>query len=326
MIYRLLRPSTRTRENAVALLIVLAFLLLLAGITVAYLSRTGTDRQVAHTSFNDAKSDQLARSALDIVVADFKQEMATAGMPPVNANIGPQRSPKPASGSTPIIPNLIRRSVRSDSILAPGIPSRASAVNSTADPSLNGRTVSLSRWNSHYLIPKSNTGDTTSSPITSGFSGPNYWAPDWVMVTRNGPTSFNNWNSSLSDASISNTSFAIGRYAYAVYDEGGLCDANLVGLPSPAPSVTELGRKGSVALADLTGMKTTSGGSTPNPTTVSRIVAWRNYATLQSSGTFPTLSLTPNGSNFLNYFLDTARDFRSVGEYGLQRPNRPELR
>src|SRR5438477_4887366 len=75
MIYLLLRPSARTRENAVALLIVLAFLVLLAGITVAYLTRTATDRQVAHGSFNDAKSNQLARSALDVIVGDLKQEV-----------------------------------------------------------------------------------------------------------------------------------------------------------------------------------------------------------------------------------------------------------
>lgn len=210
MIYRLLRPAARTRENAVALLIVLAFLVLLTGMTVAYLSRTATDRQVAHYSFNDAKSDQLARSALDIIVADFKQEIATAGVPPVNTNIGPQRSPKPAAGSTPLIPNMIRRSIRSDSIPAPAVPSRASAVNSTGDSSLNGRTISISRWNSHYLVPKSNTGDSTSDPITTGFSTPNFWAPDWVIVTRNGPTSFNSWNSNLSDASAANANYAIG--------------------------------------------------------------------------------------------------------------------
>src|ERR1041384_8844230 len=75
MIYFLLRPAARTRENAGALLIVLAFLVLLAGLTVAYLSRTTTDRQVAHGSFNDAKSDHLARSALEIIVADLKQEI-----------------------------------------------------------------------------------------------------------------------------------------------------------------------------------------------------------------------------------------------------------
>src|SRR5258708_36930318 len=77
MIYLLLRPSARTRENAVALFIVLAFLVLLTGLTVAYLSRTGTDRHIAHRSFSDAKSDQLARGALDFVVADLKHEIAT---------------------------------------------------------------------------------------------------------------------------------------------------------------------------------------------------------------------------------------------------------
>src|SRR5258708_15600632 len=148
MIYLLLRPSARTRENAVALLIVLAFLVLLAGLTVAYLSRTGTDRQIAHSSFNDAKSDQMVRSALDIIVSDFKQEIASAGAAPTNANIAPQRSPKPASGSTPAIPNLIRRSVRSDSIPAPAVSSRSSAGNSTADVSLNGRSISLTSGNS----------------------------------------------------------------------------------------------------------------------------------------------------------------------------------
>lgn len=260
MFYSLLRPSAKTPENALALLIVLAFLVLLAGMIVAYLSRTATDRKIAHSSFNDAKSDQLARSALDLIVADFKQEIATGGTPPTNANIAPQRSPRPASGSTPAIPNMIRRSVRSDAITAPAPPSHASTVNSTADVSLNGRSVPLTRWNSHYLIPKSNTGDSTSDPITSGFIGPNYWAPDWVLVTRNGPTSFSSWNSALSDATASNTNYAIGRYAYAVYDEGGLLDANVVGLPSPSPSAAVIARKGSPALADLTGMKITAGG------------------------------------------------------------------
>ena len=312
MTYRLLRPAARTPEHAVALLIVLAFLVLLTGLVVTYLSRTGTERQAAHTSFNNSKSDQLARSALDIIVADFRQEIATAGTPPVNANIGPQRTPKPDSGSTPAIPNLIRRSIRFDTISEPAVPSRASAVNSTTDASLNGRSISLAQWNSHYLVPKSNPNDSTSDPITSGFSGPNYWAPDWVIVTRSGPTSFNSWNASLSDASISNPSYAIGRYAFIVYDEGGLCDANVVGLPSPMPPATEIGRKGGAALADLTAMKLTSGGSTPNPTTISKIVSWRNYATLRTSGIFPNLSPTPNASNFLNYFLDSSRDFRSV--------------
>ena len=311
MIYSLLKSSARSRESAVALVIVLAFIVLLAGVTVAYLSRTTTDRQIAHGAFNDAKAEQLARSALDLIVGDFKQEIAD-GVPIDNSNIMPQRSPKVLPGTTPAIANLIRRSVRSDAISLPAVGSRASAVNSTSDISLNGRSVTLARWNSHYLVPKANTGDSSTDPITSGFDPPQYWAPDWVIVTRNGPVAFNAWSGALADASLTNAGYAIGRYAYAVYDEGGLLDANIVGLPSPFPAVTDLGRKGSTALADLTAMKLTAAGSTPNPITTSKIVAFRNYATLQSSGTFPSLSPVPNPESFLNYFLDKNRDFISV--------------
>src|ERR1700737_5434904 len=118
-------------EQGMALVIVLAFLVLMAGLVVAFLSRTVTGRQIAHGSFNNSKADQLARSALDIVVADFKQEIA-GGVPISNSNVVPQRSPKPPAGSTPVIANLVRRSVRADAISAPpAVPSRASAVNST---------------------------------------------------------------------------------------------------------------------------------------------------------------------------------------------------
>ncbi len=304
---RLFSPNRR----GAALIIVLAFVIILGGIVVGYLSRTITNRQLAHGGFNDVKADELARSALDLVVADLKQEIA-AGTPIDNSNILPQRSPMPAVGVLPDIPNLIRRSVRSDSIPAPAVSSHASAVNSTADASANGRSVSLARWNAHYMVPKANTGNSGPDPITGGFSAPNYWAPDWVLVTRNGPQSFTEWNASLADPSPANTTYAIGRFAYAVYDEGGLLDMNVAGLPSPTPSVTDIGRKGVIALADLTGMKITPSGSTPSATTISKLVAWRNYATLQSSGTFPNLLPPTDPTKFLNYFLDTGRDFRTV--------------
>src|SRR5216110_2567553 len=65
------------RDKAAALIIVLAFMVLLTGLGVAYLSRSATDRQLAQASFNDTDAALLARSALDIVVGDFKQEIVT---------------------------------------------------------------------------------------------------------------------------------------------------------------------------------------------------------------------------------------------------------
>ena len=66
---------SRSSNKAAALIIVLAFVVLLTGLALAYFSRTTTDRQLAHSSYNDTSADLLARSALDIVVGDFKQEI-----------------------------------------------------------------------------------------------------------------------------------------------------------------------------------------------------------------------------------------------------------
>ena len=82
----------RSSEKAAALIIVLAFVVLLTALAVAYLSRATTDRQLAHTSFHDTDADLLARSALDVVVGDLKQEI-------VNGS-----TPAPVSGTTIFIP------------------------------------------------------------------------------------------------------------------------------------------------------------------------------------------------------------------------------
>jgi hypothetical protein len=162
------------------------------------------------------------------------------------------------------------------------------------------------------MVPKANTGDNGSDPVTTGFTEPNYWSPDWVLVTRNGLAESSSWQSGLADATSTNTDFVIGRYAFVIYDEGGLLDANLVGLPSPTPGLKDVGRKGNIAFADLTAMKYTPSGTTATASAISKIVGWRNYATVQASGTFPALSPTPDPSLFVNYFLDTTRDFRTV--------------
>src|SRR5436305_1402260 len=73
------------------------------------------------------------------------------------------------------------------------------------------------------------------------------------------------------------SSSVIGRYAYAVYDEGGLLDMNVAGYPS-GTTVTQSGRKGSTAFADLRAL-----GGYPffNPDgsgvyQVDKLVGWRN--------------------------------------------------
>ena len=309
---RIYSSLKRPHNKGAALVLVLAFVVLLSGLVVAYLSRISTDRRLAKSSFDDTGADLLARSALDIVVGDFKQEIvdgSTSAAPlytvTSNANVVPMRSGNPST-----VPNLIRRSVRSDGLIAPAVPSRASAVNSSTDVSANGRSVSLDRWNTHYLIPKSDTSNDDPAPVTS------FIAPDWVLVSRGGPsvqTGMGSGSGALNNATNENSNYVIGRYSYAVYDEGGLLDINVAGFPSPTPTpVTYVGRKGVVAFADLTALPTTSSSFVSN-TVINRIIGWRNYATVQPTGTFPTFTFSAAAtSNFVNYFLDTSRDFKTV--------------
>jgi hypothetical protein len=302
-----------------ALVIVLAFLVLMAGLVVTFLSHTGTNRQIAHGSFSNSRADQLARSALDIVVADFRQEIAngstdstfsnyTIYTPSSNANMIPVRSGNP-SGSPDPIPNLVRRSVHPDPISPPGVGSRASAVNSTTDISLNNRSISLPRWNKHYLIPRSTASPTPVPTDTTPVSS--FAAPDWVIVTRNGPATFPGWDSGLADATSTNTAYAVGRYAYAIYDEGGLIDLNVAGYPTPtstpATYVQTIGRKGSVAFADLTQLANMSTGG------IGDVIGWRNYASARPGGSFTSFSFDSSAtSRYLTAVLSNTTGFMAV--------------
>ena len=255
--------SKSNRKNqGVALIIVLAFVVLLTGLSLAYFSHTATDRQLARASFHDTSAELLAHSALDIILSSLKREIITAGPNVTQGNIQPQRS-----GDNASIPNLIRRSLRDDGIPPPGVPSLASTISSgPVDPANPTRgEVTRARWNSHYLIP----------------SAASFTPPDWVLVTRHGPDV------------VPLPSDVIGRYAFAVYDEGGLLDMNLAGfptwsgssddgpVPTPTPWQVNFGRKGIVAFADLTAFP----APTPTSSEIRRIVGWRNYGTTKQTAT-----------------------------------------
>src|SRR4030095_8327697 len=217
------RPGSQQR--GAALIIVLAFVVLFAGVGVAYLSRTTGDRQVAHSSFNQSNVDALVQSAVDNIIGDLRQEITngstavtqadgtTLYTPTAAANMVPQRS-----GNAAGAPNLIRRSVRADALSGnPAPSSRASAVNSQDDLSANDRSISSTRWNGHYLVPKGDTATDNSSPIPAFTNA----TPDWVFVTDAGAT-----------VMTSPSNAVVGRYSYAVYAEGGLLDMNVAGYPT----------------------------------------------------------------------------------------------
>ena len=95
---------TQPNNSAAALIIVLAFVVLLTGLVVAYFSRTVADRQVAQGSFNQTKTDQLAMSATDLIITDLKQEIANGSASPAPVVQGitlyyPSPAASPSRGS-----------------------------------------------------------------------------------------------------------------------------------------------------------------------------------------------------------------------------------
>ena len=59
--------------------------------------------------------------------------------------------------------------------------------------------------------------------------------------TRAGQLLFQYGIAALKDPTSTNTTYAVGRYAYAVYDEGGLLDINVAGYPIPSTCASTRG-------------------------------------------------------------------------------------
>jgi hypothetical protein len=119
--------------------------------------------------------------------------------------------------------------------------------------------------------------------------------PDWVFVSNTGAGPITAPSSSV-----------IGRYAYAIYDEGGLLDANVAGYPNNT-TPAQYGRKGVSAFADLTVLGLSSPGSVDN------IVGWRNCASAKPGSNFPTFSFTTAQANdYVNSVLSNTNGFLTV--------------
>jgi len=315
------RMTDERGRRGVALVIVLAFVVLLTGLIIAFFSRSILDRQISNSSVSRGKVNTFADGATDAIIGELKQEIAlnssataissgTIYSPLTPAAMLPQLSG--TSGITgPIAPNLLKLSGAGQLFYSgsnsSGTPvtlpasgaSNVIAVSSTV-PSLNGRYFTPAYWNEHYLLPlPANPSDAT--PVPTSFS-----PPSWILVARDGsnPTV---WNSNMV-ASGTSLSSVVGRYAFAIYHEGGLLDVNAAGYPSTT-SINQSTYKPVLAYADLTQLP----GSQTNAL-VDTLVAWRNFASIPvPSSSF----LTPNfaaasGSSYYGLVVTNTNGFLAV--------------
>jgi len=304
---------------------VLAFVVLLTGLVVAYFSRAMSDRQISTSSASQTRVQAFALGATNSVIDDLRQEIAAGStapnpMPsPITTNLYiptavamvPSRVVK--GTSTP--PVLVKQSVYQKPFFpstdATNYPSEStfppsnraigpSAQSATSVASLNGRSISAARWNKPLFLKAKATTDYTPADTNIG-------VPDWVLVARNGsnPTAWNaltlaSRGNKYTGTASTDGSVVIGRYAYNIYDEGGLLDVNVAGYPSPSPTPTpgaSFGYKSSEAFADLTQTGLTAGQ-------VNSLVGWRNGASMQTGGTFPNYTFSgTTATNYLAYVI-----------------------
>jgi hypothetical protein len=283
------------RQKGIALVLVVFFVALLTGLFVAYLSRAVTGKQLSTSSFSQTNVDTLARSATALIIGELKQEMINGssvtmvGTPPYESRIYTPSSPlnmlplrdaaltarEMDADKTNDIPNLIRTST------AP----LATEVNSATQPSANGRFVSLARWNRHYLIPKDPTQDpnNTRSDETDPIAAFAQLVPRWIYITKEkGPLKLTTPSTGADGSAVT----PIGRYAYAIYDEGGLFDVNALGYPS-GTTLAQMGLKSSLAHADLASTFASLTPAVAFPQArIDDLVGWRHYASAQPGGVF----------------------------------------
>ncbi|MDB6154976.1 MAG: hypothetical protein JWL90_3429 [Chthoniobacteraceae bacterium] len=289
---QILRPCTAARREsrkAVALVIVLAFIVLLTSVVIAFFSLALGQRQISDRSANQTKVEIFSHGALDIILGDLKQEVIAGSSAPspgleiyppaASASVKPDRV-----GTNDLLPNLLKQSAYGEAFYSGSSydlknhpPSnRASNVKSDI-PSVNGRLVSRERWNKPLMLPKKSeflNDDSNVTPIDD------FRAPDWIPISRDGSDS----KGSMSDV--------LGRYAYCIYDEGGVLNANVAGHPLNRAShatrpngmtvaqTIEISRKGSVAFADLAEIGLTRAQ-------VDQLIGWRNYASTRPGGSLP---------------------------------------
>jgi Tfp pilus assembly protein PilX len=324
-------PPHRSRGSA--LLIVLAFLLLLTTLTVAFLSRATMERQMSNSSYSQNKTDLVAQGSIATIIADLQQEIvagSNAGSPVLTGGYYYPSSPLtvtpalavPGYTSTTIVgtgmENLVKVSKNGQAFWPTAnysgtitIPNRASAINTSSNPSLNYRSVSAERWNAPLLLARQSPTNPLTTTTAPDYTPVNAFSqsliPDWIYVARDGTnpqgtTMSSSWAylpnipPTTTPSAAAGTNPVTQRYAYAIYNEGGTLDMNVAGSPMPAVGQTTYTSnqpyKNALSYADITQLPYLSTLGTAGQRLLNNaIVGWRNnFSAYVKNGKFPGTS------------------------------------
>ena len=222
------------KQAGVALVITLSLIVLVTIAVMAFFVRATAYRGIESSRANQILAEQLALTARDYVVGGLVNEIAMNSIniasptstPVYQANTNqfavPQRPLPPFAGTTNF-DNLVRLSVN---LTANGVGETNASSHSTATPSKNGRVAGIASWNAPVLLSG------------GGFSALDQ-LPNWIYLNKNGT------------ASAAASTNAVGRFAYAIYNIGGLLDINIAGSPNSVTGKNLAQIKNTLAGADL---------------------------------------------------------------------------
>ena len=233
-------------ETGMALVVVLAFVVLVTMVVVAFFALATSNRITESSRTHRTQAELLARTAGEHTIGNFLDEIQNTSLSTLTNGV---YLPSSATNSVPRrilstgIPshdgtffNLIRQSTSAAEPLA--------SSHSTGVAARNGRVVPPRRWNLPALLEGDGFSETAQ-------------LPNWIYVTSNGGLT-----NSPSDG-------VIGRFAYNVYDIGGLLNANVAGYPADLSS------------EDLATVKGLPGGASLDtlgisPDAIAGLLAFRN--------------------------------------------------
>jgi hypothetical protein len=281
-------PSPRRSERSFALIATLALVAVATILLVLFVTVSSQDRSASYSYSQSVKADQIGQGALRLVVSSLQAEMYKDAMPdtngsatavPVFTNLASFNIQPQANVSNPDLPTLITTSTNGLPFFTGTNANASLAISqlqgssiSTTAPSLNGRFVSTNVWNQAYFGPYKTTAET----------------PNWVLVTRNGPSSgvglsLGPGTTTANNPVAGNNNYVLGRMAYAIYDESGLLDVTVAGYPGTGsnfpltpPQIAQI--KGTLAGVDLSQI--------PGITSPSAFINWRNSGSDASGANF----------------------------------------
>jgi hypothetical protein len=282
-----------------ALVVVLTVVVLAAILVAAFVSVAMLERSSSGHYASSLRAEEVARAGYTTVLADLRREISAGSvlvtnasgnilfaMPRTNWTMLPQtnavltNAPALVRFSSTNLPPAFTNTAWFDTSALP--PNRASAV-STATRSRNNRSISAATWLAPQFAPTNNAA--TLAALTNN-------PPTWTYITRSGARALTDSDAATAASNSSaNTNFVVGRYAFAIYDTGGMLDANLAGAPTNLVSPEWLATKASQAFADLTQVGLTAAQS-------DALVQWRNAASaanLNSYSSYIRISGPTNG-------------------------------